>query len=58
MYLVEIKLGQFKIYRYVLDKEGIRRLLNDSPGYEYINIIKEMPQEEKEVAKVKKREKK
>ena len=44
MYLVEIKLGSFKIRRYVLNAEMLGRLIQENMDtYEYVKILEEIP---------------
>ena len=58
MYLVEIKLGSFKIRRYVLNAEMLGRLIQENMDtYEYVKILEEIPNEELEKPKTKKRKK-
>jgi len=52
MYLVEIKLGPYKIRRYILDNEALEKLIKENPQYEYVKIIKEV-QTDKPKTKVK-----
>lgn len=42
MYLVEIKLGEDKIKKYVLNSEMLERLIKENPQYEYVKIIEEL----------------
>lgn len=53
MYLVEIKLGNYKIRRYVYNMETLQKLMLDNPQYEYIKIIEEV--NDKEVTRKRKR---
>ena len=58
MYLVEIKLGNEKIRRYVLNPEMLGRLIQENMNtYEYVKILEEIPNEELEKPKTKKRRK-
>ena len=58
MYLVEIKLGNEKIRRYVLNSEMLGRLIQENMNtYEYVKILEEIPNEELEKPKIKKRKK-
>lgn len=44
MYLVEIKLGNEKIRRYVLNAEELGRLIQENiDTYEYVKILEEIP---------------
>lgn len=53
MYLVEIKLGDSKIQKYILDLESLDKLIQENLyNYEYIRIIEEVDK-----PKIKKREK-
>lgn len=47
MYLIEIKLGDYKIREYVPDYEVLNRLIEQNPQYEYVKIIKEVNTESK-----------
>ncbi len=59
MYLVEIKIGNFKIRRYILNAEELGRLIQENMNtYEYVKILEEIPNEELEKPKTKKKEKK
>ena len=42
MYLVEIKLGNYKIRKYVLNSEMLEQLIQENPQYEYVKIIEEV----------------
>ena len=42
MYLVEIKLGDYKIQKYVLNAEALETLILENPQYEYVKIIEEV----------------
>ena len=42
MYLVEIKLGNYKIQRYVINSSELERLIKENPQYEYVKIIEEV----------------
>ena len=55
MYLVEIKLGPFKIRRYVLNSEYLAKVLTENPDYEYVKILKEIKDEELAKSKIRKR---
>ena len=56
MYLVEIKLGSFKIRRYVLNAEMLGRLIQENMDtYEYVKILEEIPNDELGKPKVNKR---
>jgi len=55
MYLVEIKLGPYKIRRYILDNEALEKLIKENPQYEYVKIIKEA-QTDKPKTKVKEKQ--
>ena len=58
MYLVEIKLGSFKIRRYVLNAEMLGRLIQENMNtYEYVKILEEIPNDELGKPKTKKRKK-
>ena len=39
MYLVEYKLGDYKIKTYVLDDEALGRFVRENPQYEYVKVI-------------------
>lgn len=60
MYLVEIKLGDAKIKKYVLDSKALGRLIQENMNtYEYVKILEEYKNDEKpNNVKVRKREKK
>ena len=59
MYLVEIKIGNYKIRRYILNAEELGRLIQENMNtYEYVKILEEIPNEELEKPKTKKKEKK
>lgn len=47
MYLVEIKLGNYKIRRYIYNMETLQKFILDNPQYEYIKIIEEVNYNEK-----------
>lgn len=47
MYLIEIKLGDYKIREYVPNYEMIEKLIERNPQYEYVKIIKEVNTESK-----------
>lgn len=57
MYLVEIKLGNYKIRRYIYNMETLQKLMLDNPQYEYIKIIEEVNFNDKtnEITRKKKR---
>jgi len=55
LYLVEIKLGPFKIRRYVLNSEYLAKVLTENPDYEYVKILKEIKDEELAKSKIRKR---
>ena len=55
MYLVEIKLGPFKIRRYVLNSEYLAKVLTENPDYEYVKVLKEIKDEELAKSKIRKR---
>ena len=55
LYLVEIKLGPFKIRRYVLNSEYLAKVLTENPDYEYVKILKEIKDEELSKSKIRKR---
>ncbi len=55
MYLVEIKLGPFKIRRYVLNSEYLAKVLTENPDYEYVKVLKEIKDEELTKPKIRKR---
>lgn len=55
MYLVEVKLGAFKIRRYVLNSEYLAKVLTENPDYEYVKVLKEIKDEVIEKPKVKQR---
>lgn len=55
MYLVEIKLGPFKIRRYVLNSEYLAKVLTENPDYEYVKVLKEIKDEELAKPKIRKR---
>ncbi len=42
MYLVEVKLGAFKIRKYIMTSEDLAKFIEDNPQYEYIKIIEEI----------------
>ena len=42
MFLVEIKLGAYKIRRYIMTAEQLDRLIQENPEYEYVKIIQEI----------------
>ena len=56
MYLVEIKLGNYKIQKYVINSEMLERLISENPQYEYVKVLKEISSEE--ITKPKARRKK
>lgn len=59
MYLVEIKIGERKIRRYIPTPEMLGRLIQENmKTYEYVKILEEIPNEELGKPKVKKRVKK
>ena len=59
MYLVEIKIGNDKIRRYVLNAEMLGRLIQENMHtYEYVKILEEIPNDELGKSKAKKRVKK
>ena len=41
MYLVEIKSGDVKIRKYVLNNEYLEQLIKENPQYEYVKIIED-----------------
>ena len=47
MYLVEIKIGDYKIREYVPNYEMLTRLIKQNPQYEYVKIIQEIDTESK-----------
>ena len=56
MYLVEIKLGNVKIKRYILNSEMLGRLIQENMhNYEYVKILEETPNEELAKPKIRKR---
>lgn len=42
MYLVEIKLGDYVIQKYINDYEALQELIRQNPQYEYIKIIEKV----------------
>ena len=59
MYLVEIKIGNDKIRRYVPTPEMLGRLIQENMDtYEYVKILEEIPNEELVKPKTKKLQKK
>lgn len=58
MYLVEIKIGERKIRRYVPTPEMLGRLIQENMHtYEYVKILEEIPNDELGKPKTKKRRK-
>ena len=58
MYLVEIKLGDAKIQRYVLNAEALGRLIQENINtYEYVKILEEIKDEEVDKPKTRRRKK-
>lgn len=58
MYLVEIKLGDFKIQRYVLNGEELGKLIQENiNNYDYVKILKEIKDEEVDKPKIRRRKK-
>lgn len=55
MYLVEIKLGNYKIRRYIYNMETLQKLMLDNPQYEYIKIIEEVNYNDKEITRKRKK---
>jgi hypothetical protein len=56
LYLVEIKLGNVKIKRYILNSEMLGRLIQENiNNYEYVKILEEIPNEELTKPKTRKR---
>lgn len=58
LYLVEIKLGPFKIRRYVLNSEYLAKVITENPDYEYVKVLKEIKDEELTKPKTRKLQKK
>lgn len=46
MYLVEIKLGDAKIQKFVMNTEMLARLIKENPQYEYVKILQEINNQE------------
>lgn len=42
MYLIEIKSGEVKIRKYVLNSKELDLLMQENPQYEYIKILEEV----------------
>lgn len=42
MYLIEIKLGNDKIRKYVPNADALEKLILENPQYEYVKIIEEV----------------
>lgn len=57
MYLVEIKLGNYTIRRYIYNMETLQKLMTDNPQYEYIKIIEEVNYNDKTKEVTRKRRK-
>ena len=58
MYLVEIKIGNDKIRRYVPTPEMLGRLIQENMHtYEYVKILEEIPNDELGKPKTRKRKK-
>lgn len=58
MYLIEIKLGDYKIKKYVPDAKTLGQLIQDNMNnYEYVKIIEEIPNYELGKPKVRKKKK-
>ena len=57
MYLVEIKLGDYKIQKYVINSEMLERLISENPQYEYVKVLKEISSEEITKPKVRRKKK-
>jgi hypothetical protein len=55
MYLIEIKLGDAKIRRYIPNAEMLAQLIEENPQYEYIKIIEEVKDENISKKKVRKK---
>ncbi len=49
MYLVEIKLGSFKIRRYVLNTTTLEQIMQENPDYEYVKLVQDKPKVKKRV---------
>lgn len=59
MYLVEIKIGESKIRRYIPTPEMLGRLIQENMHtYEYVKILEEIPNDELVNSKIKKLQKK
>lgn len=41
VYLVEIKLGNAKIRRYVLNTTTLEQIMQENPDYEYVKLVSE-----------------
>ena len=48
MYLVEIKLGPFKIRRYVLNTT-LEQIMQENPDYEYVKVVQDSPKIKKRI---------
>ena len=58
MYLIEYKLGDGTIRKFIATTELLQKFIEDNPQYEYIKILEEIPNEdllEKQKVKKKKR---
>lgn len=58
MYLIEYKLGDGSIKKFIGNTELLKKFIEDNPQYEYIKILEEIPNEdllEKPKTKKKKR---
>ena len=42
MYLIEYKLGDFVIRKFILDDNALALFVMENPQYEYVKIIKEV----------------
>ena len=56
MYLIEYKLGDGSIKKFIANTELLQKFIEDNPQYEYIKIIEEISDEKlQEQPKVKKK---
>ena len=51
VYLVEIKLGNAKIRRYVLNTTTLEQIMQENPEYEYVKLVEDKPKIKKRVKK-------
>jgi len=51
VYLVEIKLGNAKIRRYVLNTTTLEQIMQENPDYEYVKLVEDKPKIKKRVKK-------